>query len=409
MVKRISAERPIRPGGSGVGRRDPLGAVHPRHPRLDPDAVSGTLSPSLPPVAVAIAGAVVVALVRIRDRRLARWRDRHGTAARDRLRDLERARHSRVDAVERFHFVEYGVVTLLFYRAWRRFGDASIVVLPVLAGLLVGTLEEWLQWFIPGRVGDMRDVFLNGAAIVSGLLFSLGLDPPERLSFELRHGSWRRIRTMAAIVTLVFAAFVHVVHLGYEISDPVAGRFRSRYDVPALARISQDRASQWATAPHCSGRSAGRAKISMSEGLLRAGAEPQVVGWRLRPGVVGEPHPGNVLRTGPRRAVIRVEEGHRWPDAQRSDADQRSRSSRLGQSREHGRCGRRKHLSVSGRVDFWTVVLISVAAIVLITTMLNRSATNKQPDALRLIRVIRVFRIPLWVVPWQLVRLERSG
>jgi hypothetical protein len=58
-----------------------------------------------------------------------------------------------VDVVERFHFVEFGVITLLFYRAWRPLNDLSIVVLPLLAGLLVGTLEEWFQWFIPVRVG----------------------------------------------------------------------------------------------------------------------------------------------------------------------------------------------------------------------------------------------------------------
>jgi hypothetical protein len=54
-----------------------------------------------------------------------------------------------VDVVQRFHFVEYGLITYLFYRAWRPLDDPAIVVLPVLAGLLVGTADEWLQWFIP--------------------------------------------------------------------------------------------------------------------------------------------------------------------------------------------------------------------------------------------------------------------
>ena len=74
-------------------------------------------------------------------------------------------------------------------------------VLPMLAGIAVGTLEEWLQWFIPGRVGDMRDVFLNGVAIVCGLLFSVGVDPPDAGAFALRPGSLRRIGVVATVVS----------------------------------------------------------------------------------------------------------------------------------------------------------------------------------------------------------------
>ncbi len=88
-------------------------------------------------------------------------------------------RTRRSNAVERVHFVEYGLVAFLFYRVLaRQAGDASIVVLPLLASFTVGTFDEWLQWFIPVRVGEAHDVFLNLAAIVCGLLFALALQPP---------------------------------------------------------------------------------------------------------------------------------------------------------------------------------------------------------------------------------------
>jgi uncharacterized membrane protein YkvI len=116
-------------------------------------------------VGLAIAAAVIVALVRIRDRRMARYGAIAAALVLGAAYSLWNAQGiAEVDAVERFHFVEYGLITFLFYRAWRPLGDASLFVLPVLVGLIVGTLEEWLQWFIPGRIGDMRDVFLNGAA-----------------------------------------------------------------------------------------------------------------------------------------------------------------------------------------------------------------------------------------------------
>ena len=77
-------------------------------------------------------------------------------------------------AVERVHFVEYpidrdacstGSRSALGLRSGPplsdvegQAGDPSTVVLPMLCGFIVGTLDEWLQWFIPFRVGEMHDV-----------------------------------------------------------------------------------------------------------------------------------------------------------------------------------------------------------------------------------------------------------
>ena len=105
----------------------------------------------------------------------------------------------------------------MFYRAWRPRGDLSMFVLPLVAGIAVGTLEEWLQWFIPGRVGDIRDVFLNCVALACGLLFSAGIDPPNSLGLTLRAGSLRRIGYATAFVGILLAAFFYSVHLGVEI------------------------------------------------------------------------------------------------------------------------------------------------------------------------------------------------
>src|SRR5688572_28021633 len=75
---------------------------------------------------------------------------------------------------ERFHLTEYAVITVLFYRVWRPQGDATTFVLPDVAGLVSGVADEWFQWFIPSRAGELRDVVLNGIGIVSGLLFAVG-------------------------------------------------------------------------------------------------------------------------------------------------------------------------------------------------------------------------------------------
>lgn len=154
-----------------------------------------------------------------------------------------------VDVVQRFHFVEYGVITFLFYRAWRPLEDPAILVLPVLAGLLVGTADEWLQWFIPNRVGEIADVLLNGIAIAGGMLFSLGADPPANFSRRMRPGSLFRIGRLAAVTILAIAIFFQIVHLGYDVRDDEAGTFKSRWSKSELEHLGTAKRDEWRTHP----------------------------------------------------------------------------------------------------------------------------------------------------------------
>ena len=154
-----------------------------------------------------------------------------------------------VDVVQRFHFVEYGLITFLFYRAWRPLEDPAILVLPVLAGLLVGTADEWLQWFIPNRVGEIADVLLNGIAIGCGMLFSLGADPPTSFSRRLRPGSIFRIGRMGAATILTIAVFFQIVHLGSDVRDDEAGTFKSRWSESELERLATAKRDEWRTHP----------------------------------------------------------------------------------------------------------------------------------------------------------------
>ena len=154
-----------------------------------------------------------------------------------------------VDVVTRFHFIEYGLIAFLFYRAWRPLGDPAIVVLPFIAGLIVGTADEWLQWFIPNRVGEMADIFLNGVAIACGLVFSLGALPPSSFSWTWNTGSRRQLGHVTAVFVLAFAAFFHVVHLGYDVRDDEIGMFKSRYSREMLEAMVRSKAEEWRAKP----------------------------------------------------------------------------------------------------------------------------------------------------------------
>jgi len=144
---------------------------------------------------------------------------------------------SEVDLVEAFHFVEYGLVAYLFYRAWRRRSDVSGVALAAGAGLALGIADEWVQWFVPGRVGEMHDILLNAVAVGCGLLFSMAVHPPLSLALPTRRKSRLALGAAVSGLLLAFAGFVDCVHLGYEVQDGKAGVFRSRYDTTVSVRI----------------------------------------------------------------------------------------------------------------------------------------------------------------------------
>ena len=334
-------------------------------------------------VALAIAVAIVVALVRIRDRRALRYGAIALALAFGTGYALWNAQGiPEVDAVERVHFVEYGLITLLFYRVWRPRGDASMFVLPMLAGIAVGTLEEWLQWFIPGRVGDMRDVFLNIAAIVCGLLFSVGVDPPDARPLTLRPGSLRRIGIVAAAVALLFALFVRSVHLGVETADPEAGRFRSRYDAATLVSIGQDRLVLWKDQPPIERpRSRSREDQYMSEGLLHV----QERNRRWEAGDIRAAWSENLILEKYYAPVLDTPSyisrtGHRWPAGQRADAGQRLASASSGaassyESRADATEGRH-FIRIWSPFAFWTVVLLVVCGILVVCFAFDRARAD---------------------------------
>jgi hypothetical protein len=67
---------------------------------------------------------------------------------------------------EAVHFVEYGVLGMLLYSALDdRVPDWTVFLAATLAGVVVGTADEIIQWLVPGRFFDFRDVVLNGGAV----------------------------------------------------------------------------------------------------------------------------------------------------------------------------------------------------------------------------------------------------
>lgn len=171
-----------------------------------------------------------------------------------------------VDLVEAFHFVQYGLLAYLFYRVSRRRTDVGAIVVPACASLLVGVADEWMQWFVPGRVGELHDIWLNAVAIVCGVLVSVAMHPPASLAPPTQRSSSAALATAVGALILAGAGFVDRVHLGYEIADAEIGVFRSRSDARMLRAAAGERPARWRQTPPPQ-RGFAREDHYLSEGL----------------------------------------------------------------------------------------------------------------------------------------------
>jgi len=161
-----------------------------------------------------------------------------------------RSGNPNVDAVEAFHFVEYGVLTLLFFpfrqpgARWKAYVEAA------LATTVVAVADEWFQWFVPGRAGEWHDVMFDLLATACGLLMCLALD--VRAAGSSDPADQRRrvpLEARAALVVLLLGAFLATIHLGHEIRDPEIGMFRSRFSEARLRELGVERLREWGGGP----------------------------------------------------------------------------------------------------------------------------------------------------------------
>ena len=191
-------------------------------------------------IASAIAAVVIVALlvavVKIRDRR--RWRFTGlavavgGAVA---MRAIVATGNLQVDVVEHVALHRVRILAWLFYRAWRPMDNGTTIIWPLLAGTLVGIIDESVQWFIPARVGEAHDIFLNaGRGWLRLVLRGEHRSATPVVRITLERAVARPIAYGVSAVLLAFAVFFQAVHLGHQLYEPGIGMFWSRYDATQL-------------------------------------------------------------------------------------------------------------------------------------------------------------------------------
>ena len=233
-----------------------------------------------------------------------------------------------VAAVEHFHFVQYGVITWLFYRTWRGRADVASLLLPCAAAFVFGVAEEWWQWFLPARVGELEDVLLNSVAILCGLLVSVAIMPMARPGGGRARGARGSGLAAAAagafVAVTAVAAFTWTVHVGYAIHDPQIGMFRSRYSPDRLDALAADRTTRWALEPPLVRRTLAREDQYRSEGEAHIRARNTAwdqgnVSTAWHENLILERYYAPVLDTPSHISPP----GHRWHPDHRADAKAR--------------------------------------------------------------------------------------
>ncbi len=166
---------------------------------------------------------------------------------------------------EAIHFVEYGILGVLVYRALvHRIRDTSVYATAIVVTGTVGIIDESLQWLAPSRYWDLRDLQINlFAGILSQLAIALGMRP-RLISSVPTAGSLRTLCRAAAFgVFLLGLSFMNtperiavyaskipalsflldgksvMVEYGHLHVDESIGIFRSRFTLEQLEELDE--------------------------------------------------------------------------------------------------------------------------------------------------------------------------
>lgn len=171
---------------------------------------------------------------------------------------------------EAIHFLQYGVLGLLAFRALtHRLRDPGIYPAAALIGGSIGILDEAVQWLTPERIWGLGDIWLNFlAASLVQVGIAAGIRPPL-IRGSPTPASIRLCCRIAALATLLLLASLLntppriawyvariptlgflversdlMLEYGYLYQVPGIGSFRSRFSLAELERIDAERGAE---------------------------------------------------------------------------------------------------------------------------------------------------------------------
>jgi hypothetical protein len=171
---------------------------------------------------------------------------------------------------EAIHFLEYGLLGFLLYHALKNhIQDSGVYFVAFLIGAVVGIVDESLQWIIPRRVWDFRDLGINALSVTLVLVaIRKGIKPklqeihPQSRSFRISRYLFITYlvlfglcfsntpdRVQKYTTFLPFLSFLQkeepMREFKYKHKDPEIGVFFSRLEIQDLHRIDTERADEY--------------------------------------------------------------------------------------------------------------------------------------------------------------------
>lgn len=111
----------------------------------------------------------------------------------------------RGNAEETFHFVQYGLLSILLFRALsHRVADLSIYFAVTAIGTVCGIVDELIQWLVPLRYFELRDIVINLLAVaLVQLVLGAGIRPlfiqDHYSAAGMRIGLWVSVLCLALL------------------------------------------------------------------------------------------------------------------------------------------------------------------------------------------------------------------
>jgi VanZ family protein len=101
---------------------------------------------------------------------------------------------------ESTHLIEYGLLSYFVFKALsHRVHDWTVYITTVLIVSLVGIMDEFLQWMMPGRYWDFRDI---GTNIIGGLILQLTIWKGIRPDFIKKPLSKISVKVFMAVFSI---------------------------------------------------------------------------------------------------------------------------------------------------------------------------------------------------------------
>ena len=171
---------------------------------------------------------------------------------------------------EAIHIMQYGVLGILVFRALtHRMRDTGIYIAATLVVGIVGIIDEYIQWLVPSRVFDLRDIRTNFVAgALTQAAIAVGLRPRLIRGMPSTR-NWSRICYFSvAALLIMFLGFMNtpqriawystnisslsylmnsksmMVEYGYRFDDPDIGIFRSRFTEEQLLALDEKRGKE---------------------------------------------------------------------------------------------------------------------------------------------------------------------